>query len=83
MSWRFAIGESHFAKLIRGQYTFVDKSLFIKHVILDGASVMLFTRPRPFGKTLNMTMLQEFLSLEGDDLFSGLKVSKDTSFCEK
>ncbi|MEM7589343.1 MAG: AAA family ATPase, partial [Myxococcota bacterium] len=55
------VGLSNFAKLAGGDYCFVDKSLFIKEVLDAGDDVILITRPRRFGKTMNMNMLHCFL----------------------
>jgi hypothetical protein len=81
------IGVSDFRKLIETRdsdeqpYLFVDKSLFIKEIIDDLTEVKLFTRPRRFGKTLNMSMLHHFFSKEIDNketknLFENLKIIK-------
>jgi hypothetical protein len=61
---------------------FVDKTRFIREVLDDGAKIILITRPRRFGKTINMSMLQHFLSAEVDglptkDLFNDLLISQD------
>ncbi len=80
------IGVSDFEKLIEDNYLFVDKSLFIKEVMEDGAQVVLITRPRRFGKTLNLSMLYYFLSRnynKNENLFKGLKISKEEEFCKK
>lgn len=55
------IGLDDFAKVIRESYYYVDKSLFIKELLDKKGEVNLFTRPRRFGKTLNMSMLRYFL----------------------
>ncbi|MEM7495315.1 MAG: AAA family ATPase [Myxococcota bacterium] len=55
------VGLSNFAKLARGDYCFVDKTLFIKEVLDAGDDVTLITRPRRFGKTINMDTLHCFL----------------------
>ena len=62
-------------------YLFVDKTLFIRDVLNVGDEVCLITRPRRFGKTLNMSMLEHFFASNVDgqstkDLFNGLQVSK-------
>lgn len=80
--FRLPVGVSDFGKLIRRHYVFVDKSLMIREVIQDGAEVTLITRPRRFGKTLNLSMLQHFFSREviGQQtagLFDDLLISKD------
>ena len=74
------IGVDDFAKLIRGGYCFIDKTRFIKE-ILDGRSeVTLITRPRRFGKTLNLSMLRYFFALENGEknreLFAGLDIER-------
>lgn len=56
----FPIGVSDFEEIIRKKYYNVDKSLFIKDIIEDGAKVVLLLRSRRFGKTLNISMLKYF-----------------------
>ena len=76
---RLPIGYSDFKKIIDEDFDFVDKSLLIKEVIND-AEVILITRPRRFGKTLNMSMLRCFFELNTDDaahLFKNLKISSE------
>lgn len=83
---RFPIGVSNFKELIEGQYYFADKTLFVKEVMQDGAKVILVTRPRRFGKTLNLSMLYYFFRKNHSDnekLFDGLKVSEDLQFCKE
>ena len=80
------IGIDNFSTLVRGtdskgnHYLFLDKSLLIQEIIDNGAMVTLITRPRRFGKTLNLSMLQYFFSKEvngvaTEGLFTGLKVA--------
>ena len=71
------IGIDNFEMLITRNYYFVDKTLFIKDLIDNKAAVNLFTRPRRFGKTLNMSMLKYFFEDECDEL-DGEK--KDNSY---
>ncbi len=76
---KILIGVSDFRNLIKGGGYYVDKSLFIKEIIDNGAQAMLFTRPRRFGKTLNLSMLRYFFDLqhpENKELFGGLKISE-------
>jgi len=75
---RLSIGMDDFSKIVTGNYYFVDKSLFIKEVFDEGSEAVLLTRPRRFGKTLNMRMLYYFFSNKEDsrDLFKGLKIEK-------
>ena len=73
------IGIDDFKQMIEGQYYYVDKTLFIKELLDMKGKVTLFTRPRRFGKTLNMSMLQYFFEInedENDKLFDGLKISR-------
>lgn len=71
------LGESDFKGLrIRDNY-YIDKTLFIKHILDNESRVALITRPRRFGKTLNMSMLRYFLDCNKKDtkeLFEGLKI---------
>jgi hypothetical protein len=71
------IGFDNFEKIINGGYYYIDKTEFIKDLLDYGAEVNLFTRPRRFGKSLNMSMLQYFFenSKETDaNLFDSLKI---------
>jgi len=64
---RYPIGLSDFEQLVTGNYVRVDKTLFIKDVIDDGSLVLLITRPRRFGKTINLSMLYYFFALQNSD----------------
>ncbi|MCM1256265.1 MAG: ATP-binding protein [Roseburia sp.] len=66
MEKRFPIGIEFYKKMIEGNYYYVDKTLMIKEIMERGSTVSLFTRPRRFGKTLAMTMLQTFFEDERD-----------------
>src|SRR5688500_3342823 len=76
------IGYDNFRKIVENGLDFVDKSLFIKEVIDDrSAEVVVITRPRRFGKTLNLSMLHHFLANTAHgkatkDLFAGLHILK-------
>jgi hypothetical protein len=87
MKLKLPIGISDFKKLIVGHYHFVDKSLFIHEIMNDGAEVILLTRPRRFGKTINLSMLAYFLETssvkENARLFDGLAIAQDTAFCQQ
>ena len=61
---RIPIGLSDFKHLIEEDFYYFDKTKFIDEIIKDGAQVKLFTRPRRFGKTLNMSMLKYFFDVE-------------------
>ena len=76
---RPALGVSEFTKIIDSNGYYCDKSLLIKDILDDICDVILFTRPRRFGKTLNMTMLRTFFEkpLDGKDTshyFKNLKI---------
>ena len=71
------IGIDNFKKIIDGNYYFVDKTLLIKDLLDNRAEVNLFTRPRRFGKTLNMSMLQYYFE-DDRNQFDGMK--RDNSY---
>ncbi|WP_314320742.1 AAA family ATPase [Fusobacterium pseudoperiodonticum] len=77
---RLAIGIDDFRKIIKEDCYYVDKTKFIKAVLEDASNVKLFTRPRRFGKTLNMSMLKYFFDVrdseENRKLFNGLDIEK-------
>ena len=73
----------NFEQMIKENYYYVDKTRLIGELLRNGGMVNLFTRPRRFGKTLNMSMLEHFFSIEGEEnLFEGLEIAKDTKLCE-
>ena len=75
----FPIGIEDFKTLIDNNYYFVDKTLFLKELIHNIGKVNLFTRPRRFGKTLNLSMVQYYFEKQKTDnsyLFEGLKISQ-------
>ena len=78
MAWvPLPIGIDNFEKVVKGGYYFVDKTLFIRELLDMKGEVNLFTRPRRFGKTLNMSMLRYFFEkgkTENAELFRGLKI---------
>ena len=84
---RIGIGLSDFKHLIEEDFYYFDKTKFIDEVIKDGAQVKLFTRPRRFGKTLNMSMLKYFFDIKKADenrkLFKNLYIEKTESFKEQ
>lgn len=84
---RIPIGLSDFKELIEENYYYFDKTKFIDEIIKDGAKVKLFTRPRRFGKTLNMSMLKYFFDIENKEenrkLFKDLYIEKTESFKEQ
>jgi hypothetical protein len=61
---KIPIGINDFKTLIENNYYYIDKTKHIEDILNDGSEVILFTRPRRFGKTLNMSMLKYFLILK-------------------
>ena len=81
---RLPIGSDIFDDVIQNDYYYVDKTMLIKELVDRGSCVSLITRPRRFGKSLNMSMLRHFFRIGSDKtLFDGLKISEDKVFCEK
>ena len=81
---RLPVGLENFEQIIKDNYYYVDKTGLISELIRNGGMVNLFTRPRRFGKTLNMSMLEHFFSIEGDkSIFDGLEILKDPKLCDE
>ncbi|MBX9889996.1 MAG: AAA family ATPase [Amoebophilaceae bacterium] len=79
--YKIPIGVDNFYKLVTGDYLFCDKTAMIAEFLSKGEEVTLITRPRRWGKTLNMSMLQHFLSAEVNGvstagLFDDLAIAK-------
>ena len=75
-----AIGQSDFKSIIDKNCLYIDKTEFIKEIIDNESNVLLITRPRRFGKTLNMSTLKYFFSIDEKEnayLFNGLKIKKE------
>lgn len=84
MKKKLPIGIENFEKLQTEDFYYIDKTNLIKELLTGLAEVTLFTRPRRFGKSLNMSMLKCFFELETDkNLFSKLKISKESALCEE
>jgi len=80
---RLPIGVDSFYKLRKNDYYYVDKTKLVKELLKDGGEVNLFTRPRRFGKSLNMSMLRHFFEIGTDTtLFDGLYIEKEKELCE-
>jgi len=81
---KIPLGTSDFKKIITENRYYVDKSLFIKDVV-NGMDVLLFPRPRRFGKTLNLSMLKYFYdpAYKDSGLFDGLKISSEPDIMKK
>jgi len=78
------IGIENFEKIRNMNFYYVDKTGMIKELLENMSEVTLFTRPRRFGKTLNMSMLRYFFEIGTDPkLFDGLAISKETVLCEE
>ncbi|MCD8100355.1 MAG: ATP-binding protein [Oscillospiraceae bacterium] len=79
---RLPIGVDNFEKLRDENLYYVDKTLLIKELLNSWSEVTLFTRPRRFGKSLNMSMLKSFFEVgTNKSLFDGLAISKETELC--
>ena len=81
---KLPIGLSDFKEIIEYDYYYFDKTKFIENILEDRSKVKLFTRPRRFGKTLNISMLKYFFDVKNKDenrkLFEGLNISKSEYF---
>lgn len=84
MKLSLPIGIEDFKEVRKDGYYYVDKTALIEQVLEKRSKVTLFTRPRRFGKSLNMSMLKNFFEIGTDAaLFEGLHISKNTQMCEK
>ncbi len=81
---RMPIGIDDFATIRTNDFYYIDKTGLIKELLNNWGLVNLFTRPRRFGKSINMSMLRRFFEIGADkSLFDGLDISKETELCEK
>ncbi|MCD8121143.1 MAG: ATP-binding protein [Clostridiales bacterium] len=81
---KMPIGIEDFADIITQGFYYVDKTGMIKELLSNWGKVNLFTRPRRFGKSINMSMLKCFFEVGTDkSLFDGLAISKETGLCEE
>ena len=84
MRKKLPIGIDGFGKIRTNDFYYADKTLFIKELLQNWGEVNLFTRPRRFGKSLNMSMLKCFFEIGNDPaLFDGLKIMQEKELCEK
>ena len=84
MSKKLPIGIDGFEKIRTNDFYYVDKTQFIAELLRNWGEMNLFTRPRRFGKSLNMSMLKSFFEIGGDKtLFEGLKILQEKELCEK
>lgn len=80
---KLPIGIENFKELQTEDFYYIDKTYFIRDFLAGWAKVNLFTRPRRFGKSLNMSMLKCFFELGTDrNIFKDLNISKETAVCE-
>ena len=84
---KIPIGVEDFKEIIQNNYYYVDKTKLIEDIINDGSKVKLFTRPRRFGKTLNMSTLKYFFDVRGREknreLFNNLYIQNSPVFSEQ
>lgn len=81
---KLPLGIENFMDMRTRGYYYVDKTNLIRDLLNQGALVTLFTRPRRFGKSLNMSMLRYFFEVETDkSIFDGLAISKETALCQQ
>lgn len=81
---RLPVGVENFEDIRREHFYYVDKTGFIEQLLKEYGKVSLFTRPRRFGKTLNMSMLKAFFEVGTDPaLFKDLKILKNEELCEQ
>ena len=84
MRKKLPIGIDGFEKLRTNDFYYADKTLLIKELLQNWGEVNLFTRPRRFGKTLNMSMLKYFFEVGSNpSLFDGLKIMQEEKLCEE
>ncbi len=84
MRIKLPIGIDGFEKLRTNDFYYADKTMFIKELLQNWGEVNLFTRPRRFGKSLNMSMLKCFFEIgSAPALFDGLKIMEEKELCEK
>ena len=83
-SLKLPVGIDDFRKLRESHFYYVDKTRLIEQLLLNWSEVTLFTRPRRFGKTLNMSMLKNFFDIGTDKaLFDGLYISGNKELCDE
>ena len=84
MRKKLPIGIDGFEKIRTNNFYYVDKTMFIAELLQNWGEVNLFTRPRRFGKTLNLSMLKCFFEIGGrKELFDGLKISQEKELIEE
>lgn len=80
---KLPVGIDSFEKIRRNGFYYIDKTNLIEQILMNWGEVTLFTRPRRFGKTLNMSMLKSFFEIGADvSLFEGLYIAKNKELCD-
>ncbi len=83
MTMKLPVGVDNFEKIRKEGFYYIDKTKLIIDLLRNWGEVNLFTRPRRFGKSLNMSMLKAFFEIGGcGELFDGLRISKESDLCE-
>lgn len=81
---KLPIGIENFQEIRQMGFYYIDKTKLIEQLLGQWGKVNLFTRPRRFGKTLNMSMLKYFFEIGNDQaIFKGLEISKDKELCDQ
>ncbi len=81
---KLPIGIENFKRIRKEGFYYIDKTGLIKDFLKNPAYVNLFTRPRRFGKTLNMSMLKNFFEVDNDNMiFNGLEIAREKELCEE
>ena len=81
---KLPIGIENFEEIRTENFYYIDKTGLIRELLNNWGKVNLFTRPRRFGKSLNMSMLKNFFEYGGDvTLFDGLEIAQETCLCEE
>jgi len=84
---KIPIGVENFKEIIANNYYYVDKTKFIEKILNDGSKIKLFTRPRRFGKTLNMSTIKHFFDIKNNEenrkLFNNLDIEKSVHIKEQ
>ena len=84
MGKKLPVGIESFEEFSKENFYYIDKTMFIAELLNNWGKVNLFTRPRRFGKSLNMSMLKAFFEIGGDKaLFDGLEITQEKELCEK
>ena len=78
------VGIDNFEKIRKSGFYYIDKTKLIEQILESCGKINLFTRPRRFGKTLNLSMLRSFFEIGADkELFNGLYITKNQKLCEE